>query len=224
MSHPAHRLFRLFRISLARGAPCGLFLMLAAQGAQMDSPPSITFTKEFPGSQPAYYSITVSENGEALYRTAPGEAPLEFKVSPDSARQIFTLARKLNLFREANLESKRRVAQMGKKTFTFHSGAERYEVSFNHTEIPDALALTSLFERLSQTRQHWLRLEYLLRFDRLGIVKELLQLESNLDQGRLLEPALLLPVLEKIRSNNSLVTVAQARAAQIVAKLKTGKY
>lgn len=190
----------------------------------MDSPPSITFTKEFPGSQPTYYSITVSENGEALYRTAPGEAPLEFKVSPDSARQIFTLARKLNLFREANLESKRRVAQMGKKTFTFHSGAERYEVSFNHTEIPDALALTSLFERLSQTRQHWLRLEYLLRFDRLGIVKELLQLESNLDQGRLLEPALLLPVLEKIRSNNSLVTVAQARAAQIVAKLKTGKY
>ena len=184
------------------------------------APPSITFTKEFPGSQPPYLSLTVRENGEALYRTGPEEKPIEFQLSAGSAEEIFSLARKLDFFRAARLESGRKVAQMGKKTFASTNGSEPAEVSFNHTENPDALALTSLFERLSQTQQHLQKLEYLLRFDRLGIVKELLQLERNLDQGRLFEPTLLLPLLEKVQSNKSLVNVAQSRAAQVIAKLR----
>jgi hypothetical protein len=119
------------------------------------------------------------------------------------------------------LESKRRVASMGKKTFVYENGAERYETSFNHTDLPDAVALTTLFEQLSQTLLHLDRLEYLLQFDRLGIVKELLQLESNLAQGRLLEPALLLPSLERIKNDASLVNVAQSRAAGILSKLQS---
>jgi len=185
---------------------------------------SITFTKEFPGSQPPYLSLTVRENGEALYRTDPEEKPVEFQLSAGSAQEIFSLARKLDFFRGAKLESERKVAQMGKKTLAFTNGTDRADVSFNHTENPDALALTSLFERLSQTQQHLQRLEYLLRFDRLGIVKELLLLEMNLDQGRLFEPTLLLPVLEKIQSNKALVNVAHARASQIIGKLQAAKH
>jgi hypothetical protein len=185
--------------------------------------PSVTFTKEFPGSQPAYVSLTVRESGESLYRTDPDETPVQFQLSPDSSQQIFALARKMDLFRGASLESNRKVAQMGKKTFAFEGGSERTAASFNHTENTDALALASLFERLSQTRQHLDKLEYLLRFDRLGIVKELLQVEIDLNQDRLLEPALLLPVLEKIQGNRSLVNVAQGRAAQIVARLRTSQ-
>jgi len=180
----------------------------------------ITFTKEFPGSYPDYYSVSVGEKGDSLYRTAPDEKPVEFQLSQRSAQQIFALAEALNLAKEATWESKRKVAQMGKKSFLFENGNERNEVSFNHTENPDALALTALFERLSKTQQHRDRIEYLLRFDKLGIVKGLLQLEVDLDQGRLLEPALLLPILEKVRSNKSLVNVAQERAAGIIAKLQ----
>jgi hypothetical protein len=206
--------------------PIFLFLLLAPSSwAQSESAAAqnITFTKEFPGSQPPYLSLTVREDGEALYRTDPEEKPVEFQLSAGSTQEIFSLARKLDFFRGAKLESQRKVAQMGKKTLAFANGAERADVSFNHTENPDALALTSLFERLSQTQQHLQKLEYLLRFDRLGIVKELLLLEINLDQGRLFEPTLLLPVLEKIQSNRSLVNVAQFRAAQIAGKLQRSK-
>jgi hypothetical protein len=69
--------------------------------------------------------------------------------------------------------------------------------------------------------QHRDRLEYLVRFDRLGIVKELLQLETDLDGGRLLEANLLAPQLEKIQSNKALVNVAHERAAGILTKLHT---
>jgi hypothetical protein len=185
------------------------------------SQPTVSFTKEFPGSEPAYYSISLRQDGEALYRTAPEEKPAEFRLSAESTQPIFSLAQKLSLFREIEVESGRKVAQMGKKTFGYQDGAEATEVSFNHTENPDAVALLALFERLSATMRHRDRLEYLVRFDRLGVVKELLQIEVDLDQGRLLEAALLAPLLEKVRTNKALVNVAQERAGKILAKLPT---
>ena len=193
---------------------------MAAQ-ASAESDPAVIFTKDFPNSTPAYYSITVRESGAAVYRTDPNDdAPIEFRLSGEAAGEIFTLARKLNRFQGATLESNRRVANMGKKTLAYRDGAENHQASFNHTEIPEAMALTALFERISQTQQHALRIEYLIRFDRLGVVKELLQLEIDLDQGRLLDAARLVPVLEQVLKDRSLVQVAQGRAAQIIAKIQ----
>ena len=220
---------------LRRSAVTLLFLSampLAAQAqvdpaaqSRSDSPAAVAadtvlFTKEFPGSDPAYYSIALQGNGDAQYRTAPGEKPVEFHVSEGSTQQIFSLANKLSLFKGVQLESGRKVAQMGKKTFAYESGGGRAEVSFNHTENLDGAALLALFERLSATMQHRDRLEYLIRFDRLGVVKELLQLEVDLDGGRLLEPTVLTPLLEKVRTNKALVNVAHERASSILAKLQ----
>lgn len=183
--------------------------------------PTVIFTKEFRGSSPAYYSITVRENGETIYRTEPNdEAPVEFRLPSEAASEIFTLVRKLSRFQNVTLESNRRVANMGKKTFEYRNGAEHSAASFNHTEIPEALALAALFERISQTQQHSLRLQNLIRFDRLGIVKALLQLEIDFDQGRLLDSTQLVPVLEQIQKDRALVQVARGRAAQILAKIQ----
>lgn len=184
--------------------------------------PTITFTKEFPGSNPDYYSIVLRKDGTASYRTAPDEEPASFQVSEQSIAEIFALADRLHHFQGLALESKRKVANMGKKTFFYENGVDRGEVSYNHTENAAALALTNLFEKLANTQQHRGRIEYLLRFDRLGIVKELLQVEIDLDQGRMLEPGLLLPILEKVQGNPALVNVAHERAAGIVAKLQAG--
>lgn len=216
----------------AKRFPLGLILLLALCFVWMriapseatertESGPAVIFIKDFPGSNPAYYSVSVRESGEAIYRTDPNDdAPVEFRLPSDVASEIFSLARKLNRFQNATLESNRRVANMGKKTFEYRDGAEHSAASFNHTEVPDALALMAVFERLSTTQQHSLRLQNLIRFDRLGIVKALLQLEVDLDQGRLLEPALLVPMLEQIQKDRALVQVAQGRAAQILAKIQ----
>ena len=203
-----------------------LFLTNAALCADenSDSLPRIIFTKEFPHSQPDYYSISVHEDGQTVYRTAPDDdSPLGFQLPLETAQEIFSIALKLNRFRDRNLESSHRVAFMGKKTLAYQKGQEHYESVFNFTEVPEALALTALFERISQTEQHLLRLKYLIRFDRLGVEKELLQLEVNLDQGRLLGAAQLAPLLEQIQNNRSLVHIAQTRAAQILGKIHSGK-
>jgi hypothetical protein len=221
---PRARYARLGAALLTAASLCLLFVSAQPVSfAETDAAPSgtVTFTKEFPGSDPAYYSVAVRENGQAQYRTAPDDPPIELQLSPVPTEEIFSLARKLSFFRNAQFESKRRVANMGKKTLAYQNGPDRAEASFNHTEIPEALALTALFEKISLMMQHQLRLEYMMRYDRLGIVKELLQLEVHLDQQSLLEPDHLLPVLEQIQKDPKLVNVAQERAAQIIGKIKS---
>ena len=186
--------------------------------------PHITYSKDFPNSQPAYFAIVVYEDGQGFYKSSPDDRnPLSFQFPADRTAEMFGLAGKLNRFKDGMLESNRKVANTGKKTLIYQNGEERYEVAFNHTEKPDAFALVSMFEKISQSQQHILRLKYLLRFDRLGVVKELLQLESDLDAGRLLATAEVAPLLEQIRNDRALVHVAQERAVQILGKLQTGK-
>lgn len=196
-----------------------------AAAAQADaSGRVVTFTKEFPGSVPPYYSVTVRQNGEAVYKVEPeDDQPVEFQLPPDIASEIFSLAAKLRESPDRPLESKRRVANMGKKTVELVDGAEHFTASFNHTEVPEALKLLGLFEGISATEQHLLRLEYLVQFDRLGVVKALLQLEIDLDAGRLVGPGQLIPMLEKIRNNRDIAQIATGRAAQIIGKIQAVK-
>ncbi|MGH9782848.1 MAG: hypothetical protein ACRD88_01575, partial [Terriglobia bacterium] len=202
---------------------CFACLGIAAPAPQesSSSSPTVAFLKEFPGSVPPYYSVAVQESGEAVYRTDPAdEAPIEFRLPAEVAGEIFSLARKLGPLRGATLESKRRVANMGRKTLEYRSGDEHSTASFNHTEVPEALALVGLFERISQTQQHAIRLQYLIQFDRLGIVKALLQLEMDLDNGRLVAPSLLVPILEQIVRDRAVVQLAKGRATQILGKIQ----
>ena len=182
---------------------------------------TVTFSKEFPGSVPPYYSVTVRENGATVYKVEPeDDQPVEFELPADVVRQIFELAGKLASSPGRSFESKRRVANMGKKTVEVREGAEPFTVSFNHTEVPEAVDLLGIFERISTTEQHLLRLEYLARFDRLGVVKALLQLEVDLDGGRLIGAAQLVPMLEQIRNDRAIAQIAKGRAAQILGKIQ----
>ena len=223
------------RRSLQRTRDCAVPVVLlavwialpgAASAAQGDGTGRVvTFTKEFPGSVPPFYSVTVRENGEAVYKTEPeDEQPIEFQLPADVASEIFTLAGKLGESPERTLESKRRVANMGKKTVELLEGGEQFATSFNHTEVPEALELLGLFERISATQQHAIRLEYLARFDRLGVVKALLQLEIDLDNGRLIGAEQLVPMLERIRTDRAIAQIAQGRAVQILGKIQAEKF
>ncbi len=184
----------------------------------------IIFSKSFPGSSPEYFRITLEPDGKASYATAPDDdKEARFKVSEDLSRQVFDLAKTLNYFRGLSLETNRKIAFMGKKTVVYENGAERGEAVFNYTENPDAQALAGIFEKISNTQQHLISLEHLMRFDKLGLMKQLLILESAINKNDLAEPRLLVPVLEQISGNKALMGIAQQRARIILAKIQGPK-
>src|ERR1022692_1961306 len=182
---------------------------------------SLTFTKSFPGSLPDYWRVALQENGDAEYfQAADDTKPVKFKVSEELVKQAFDLSEKLNHFKEP-LESKRKVAFVGKKTMVWESGSERGEVSFNYSERPEATELAALFERISNTQQASQELQRLMRFDKLGLMKYLLQTEIALDHHDLADPVNLVPVLEQISVGKSFMDIARQRSRILLAKIQT---
>jgi hypothetical protein len=73
---------------------------VAAAGSQTEVP-SVTFTLDFPGSEPDHYSIQVDGNGRASYESTAKLTPdsddkdafeLNFEVSEAGRKKIFDLA------------------------------------------------------------------------------------------------------------------------------------
>jgi hypothetical protein len=186
----------------------------------LPDPARLTFTKSFPGSSPDYYRIVLSEEGQAVYTVAPDDdRPVTFQVSADFTRRVFELASQLGYFRGPALETKKKLANMGRKTVLYERGAERGEQSFNYSELPEAQELTSLFEKLSATQQHLLALERQMRFDKLALMKQLLLIDSAVSRKDLAEPNLLVPMLEEIARNKTFLGIAQQRAKIVLAKI-----
>ena len=192
------------------GTPMTALLLLAAQ---------IFFSKSFPGSSPAYFDVEIDEAGSVIYREAPDDdQPIRFQLPAKDAREIFALAERLHFF-DRPLETKLKVANMGMKTLRYQNGQRRSEVKFNYSEDLDARALTDWFEKISETEQHRINVERASRFDRLGVNKALLLLENSWDRNRLVAPEQLLPLLDKIATQQNL-HIAQARAASLAERIR----
>src|SRR5580658_2157892 len=194
-----------------------LFMALAASQTQ----PKLTFVKSFPESVPDYYRVILLQNGETEYATAADDPePLKFKLSEELVKQAFDLADKLDHFKGESLEIRKKVANMGKKTLTYENGAEHGSQSFNYSERPEAMELVALFERISNTQQANIELDRLMHFDKLGLMKRLLQVEMDLDHKDLAEPSLLVPTLEEIAVNKAYMDIARLRARIILNKIQ----
>jgi len=191
--------------------------LLAADG------PRLSYSKSFPGSSPAYVEIVVEHNGEASYREAPDDdQPLKFQLPESEIAQIFGLADKLGHFGHP-LEAPLKVAFMGMKTFRFENGAEKKEVKFNYSEDTDAQALLDSFERIAETEQNLINLERAAKYDKLGVNRALLLVQSAYDHKRLVAPQQLLPILDRIAKNDSYMHMDRERAAGLGDAIRASK-
>jgi len=191
--------------------------LLAADG------PRLSYLKSFPGSSPAYVEIAVEHNGEASYKEAPDDdQPLKFQLPESEIAQIFGLADRLGHFGHP-LEAPLKVAFMGMKTFRFENGSEKKEVKFNYSEDPDAQALLDCFERIAETEQNLINLERAAKYDKLGVNRALLLVQSAYDHKRLVAPQQLLPILDRIAKNDTYMHMDRERAAGLGDAIRASK-
>ena len=196
---------------------------LFATGALSAQGPRLIYTKVFPGSTPAYVSISVEKDGKSEYKEAPDDdRPLKFQLAPEETTEIFGLVEKLERLKRP-LESGLKVANMGMKTIRFEDGAEKNEQKFNFTQDLDGRALYDWFEKITETELHVFNLERTVKFDKLGVYKALLQLETARDRKRLVAPEQFLPLLDRVVKNESYVHMARERAAGLAEGIRNPK-
>jgi hypothetical protein len=216
--------------------PCLLLVLAAATAclawaplltAQNASPVArLTYTKVLKGSVPEYLAITVDASGEAAYegrKLDEPPSPRALKLSPETARRLFQLAETLGNFQAIDLESHRKVANLGLKTFTFERDGEKHQAEFNYTQRREAQELVDLFEKIATVEQHIIFLEYAVKYDPLGLPRELMLIQIDLDKRALVDPELMVPVLEKIARNPRFLHLAQTRAQNILERLPNNK-
>ncbi len=185
--------------------------------------PRLFYSKSFPGSTPPYFQVTLEQNGDAEYREAPNEDdPLKYRLTEAETHEVFGLAEKLEYFKHP-LESPAKVAFMGTKVFRWENGDRKSEVKFNFSDDAAARDLMDWFERMGESAQHRIELERTAKYDRLGVLKELLLLESALDRKRLVGLDQYLPMLDRIAKNESYMHTARARAAEIAEAIRNPK-
>ncbi|MBZ5591814.1 MAG: hypothetical protein LAP39_06235 [Acidobacteriia bacterium] len=185
--------------------------------------PRLFYSKSFPGSSPAYVEIAVEHNGEASYKEAPDDnQPLKFQLPESEITILFGLADKLGHFGHP-LEAPVKVAFMGMKTFRFENGSEKKEVKFNYSEDADAQLLLDGFERIAETEQHLINLERAAKYDKLGVDRALLLIQSAFDHKRLVAPQQLLPMLDRIAKNETYMHMDRERAAGLGDAIRASK-
>jgi hypothetical protein len=179
----------------------------------------ILYTKSFPGSSPPYIGISLKADGAGEYREAPDEDPMLFQLAEADVNEIFSLAEKLGRFTRP-LESKAKVANMGMKTLRWEDGKGGHEVKFNFSEDLDARLITDWFERIAESEQHLINLERAAKYDKLGVNKALLLLESAMNRKRLVALNQYLPMLDRVAKNETYLNMARERAAKLAAIIR----
>jgi hypothetical protein len=205
-------------------------LALAQEKDQPSNPaePTITFDLFWEAATPQSYTITVESSGKGKYisrsptKTEPGsdaadpDYVLEFTISPASRDRIFTLAKAANYF-DGSFEYKHRVANTGKKTLAYADPTRHFQTTYNYSENKDIEEITKVFQGISATIEHGRKLQFMRRFDKLSLDRELKGMEEMAQGGYLAEIQIIAPLLQNIANDSSVLHMARQRAQRLLA-------
>jgi len=227
-------LIRAFRIyPLGRGLAVGMVVLSAmsvpsiAQQEASGSGPStatVTFTLDFPRSNPAHYSIAVDSTGHALYECSGTVAEgseeeayqTEFRVSAGNRERIFALARQAQYFAGEVDSGKGKLAFTGTKTLGYQDGQRSNTARYNYSSLATVQQLTELFQRVGGTLDYGRRLTYYHRYQKLALDDELKRMETQARNSELSEIQGVAPVLQEIVEDTSVINVVRARAKELI--------
>lgn len=188
---------------------------------------TVTFTLDFPGSEPSHYIISVASDGHSSYvsdgkltsdsESAPDDPwRQEFVVSPSAETRVFDLAQRANYF-EGKIDFwKKHLAFTGTKILTYKDAQKNTRASYNYSLEPAVQELTTFFQSLSTTLEFGRRLDFYLRYQKLALDEELKRMEDMSNSGSLEEIATLAPVLQKIEDDPAVIKVVRARAQRLL--------
>jgi len=205
--------------------PVGLLFVLCAISTWAAEPATITFSLNFPDSDPERYTIAVQSDGHARYeclarisdQSDEREAyQTEFSFSDTTRAQIFDLAARARYFSGKVDSGNRKLAFTGTKKLSYKDGQRETTAAYNFSSVPAVQQLTTLFQSVSATLEFGRRLAYYHRYQKLALDDELKHMEDEVKRGDLLELQAVKPVLQQIYDDGSVLNVVRARAQRIM--------
>jgi hypothetical protein len=203
---------------------------LACSQTEAQFPAVVTFTIDFPTSQPEHYSIRVQSDGLARYQSSGRRSPdsdetdshdndsfdLDFTVGAETRQKIFELAAKSGYFQKDVDSHHKDLAFTGKKTLAYKGARRSGESTYNYSLNPAVQDLTSLMQSLSATLEFGHRLQYDRHYQKLALDEELKRMEDLARTNELVEVTAIQSILDQIIADPSVINVTRARAQRLL--------
>ena len=203
-----------------------LSVIAASQAPTPSEPPAaVTFTLDFPASQPEHYSIRVQSDGASHYNSSgrlsadsedTDTFDLDFPALPETREKIFTLAAKANYFQKDVDSHRKNLAFTGKKTFAYKDAQRSAESTYIYSNNSAVQELTALLQSLSATLEFGHRLQYDLHYQKLALDEELKHMDDLSRSHDLIEVTAIRPILDQIVADPAVINVTRARAQRIL--------
>lgn len=204
---------------------CLLFFFSSLSYSQTEAAPVVTFTVDFPASQPEHYSIRVQSDGPCRYQSSvrlsadsdeTESFDLDFTVAAETRQKIFELAAKAGYFQKDISSPHKGLAFTGKKTLLYKDSRRSGESSYNYSALPAVQELTNLMQSLSATLEFGHRLQYDRHYQKLALDEELKRMEEMAGSNQLIEVAAIQSILDEIIADQSVINVTRARAQRLL--------
>jgi len=217
---------RFWRMLMTAALAVAVMPALMSQQPQAESAatPIITFTLDFPQSNPRHYSISVDAAGHAHYdctgkMTEDSEEQnyrTEFEMSSANRERIFAWAKQAKYFAGKIDSGNRKLAFTGTKTLSYQDGGRTNSAEYDYSSLEPVRQLTSLFQNIANTMEFGWRLAYFHRYQKLALDEELKNMEAQVRQNELSEIQGVAPVLQEIFEDASVINVVRARAKEMI--------
>jgi hypothetical protein len=202
--------------------------MLPAKNSEQNSAavPSITFDRLWSSFTPQSVTMTVSANGAGKYSSHNPEKSgddvddfqTEFTMSPTARDKLFRYAKEANYFDGDFTFKKHVVASTGKKTLSYSDPARHFSTTYDYSENKAIQEITNILSGISNTIEHGRKLQFLHRFDKLGLEEELKAMENAAEGHSLAELQIIRSTLESIAADSTVLNIARQRAKRLLAK------
>jgi hypothetical protein len=205
-------------------AVAGLSGVSFAQARNVAAVPTVTFSLDFPQSDPSHYSITVDMTGHASYEsTAKVDESAEeqtyrteFNVSAGSRERIFEWAQQAKYFAGKVDTGNQKLAFTGAKILSYQDGQRSFTARYNYSNLEPVRQLTTLFQAMGNTLDYGRQLAYYHRYQKLALDDELKRMETQAKNNELSELQSVQPALQAIVDDTSVINVVRARAKTLI--------
>jgi hypothetical protein len=199
--------------------------------------PHVEFVFQRPGLPVPVYLLSIYDDaeldiyqGQEVAEPTPGSTiqpkphPFmrSFNLSAATRARIFKLARDLNYFNIACASKAKNIADTGTKTLSYSAPDAHGSCTYNYSENKDVQALTELLQGITETMDEGRKLDYLHRYDRLGLDAEIAYLAQEVTAGRALELGTIAESLRAIAADAEVMQRVRTRANSLLARLPDG--
>ena len=203
------------------------------------TPSQVSFKFDRIGLPVPHFTLRVNENGTGTYQADQAEIPATetsmrgqaaqhidrpVNLNSGTVAKIFKAAQSLDHFNVECASKAKNIADTGTKTLTYSGSDGAGTCVYNYSENKTVQSLTDIFLGISSTLDEGRKLEFLHRYDRLGLDAEMNSFADEVMEGRALELGTISSTLTSIADDTAVIQRVRVRAAKMLELAADGSH